>query len=202
MTNVTALHYLIPVCVCGVASVAQASLPVFLIWRAAAPHTGRDTRATGPLTRSESRTRAFGPCRWSGQAHRLTVVAAPEVLVGPVVDGFVQEPHRTVREREERPAGVERLESAGGVGIGKVTKRCGRAAVRREVGRGRRLRTLAREGMTMIVVTHEMGFARDVGDRVVFMDDGVIVEEGPAKDVIDDPKEERTKRFLGLVLEH
>src|SRR4051794_25772223 len=64
------------------------------------------------------------------------------------------------------------------------------------------MRSLAREGMTMIVVTHEMGFAADVGDRVVFMDDGVIVEEGPAKDVIENPKEERTKRFLGLVLEH
>jgi polar amino acid transport system ATP-binding protein len=64
------------------------------------------------------------------------------------------------------------------------------------------MRALAREGMTMIVVTHEMGFARDVGDRVVFMDDGVIVEEGPAKELIENPKEERTKRFLGLVLEH
>jgi polar amino acid transport system ATP-binding protein len=64
------------------------------------------------------------------------------------------------------------------------------------------MRELADEGMTMIVVTHEMGFARDVGDRVVFMDEGVVVEEGPAKQVIDDPKEERTKRFLGLVLEH
>jgi polar amino acid transport system ATP-binding protein len=64
------------------------------------------------------------------------------------------------------------------------------------------MRELADEGMTMIVVTHEMGFARDVGDRVVFMDEGVIVEEGPAKQVIDSPKEERTKRFLGLVLEH
>jgi polar amino acid transport system ATP-binding protein len=64
------------------------------------------------------------------------------------------------------------------------------------------MRALAREGMTMIVVTHEMVFARDVGDRVVFMDDGVIVEEGPAKQVIESPKEERTKRFLGLVLEH
>jgi polar amino acid transport system ATP-binding protein len=64
------------------------------------------------------------------------------------------------------------------------------------------MRVLAQEGMTMIVVTHEMVFARDVGDRVVFMDDGVIVEEGPAKQVIDKPKEERTKRFLGLVLEH
>jgi polar amino acid transport system ATP-binding protein len=64
------------------------------------------------------------------------------------------------------------------------------------------MRELADEGMTMIVVTHEMGFARDVGDRVVFMDEGVIAEEGPAKQVIDEPKEERTKRFLGLVLEH
>jgi polar amino acid transport system ATP-binding protein len=64
------------------------------------------------------------------------------------------------------------------------------------------MRELADEGMTMIVVTHEMGFARDVGDRVVFMDGGVVVEEGSAKQVIDEPKEERTKRFLGLVLEH
>jgi polar amino acid transport system ATP-binding protein len=64
------------------------------------------------------------------------------------------------------------------------------------------MRELADEGMTMIVVTHELGFARDVGDRVVFMDGGVIVEEGPAKQVIGSPKEERTKRFLGLVLEH
>jgi len=64
------------------------------------------------------------------------------------------------------------------------------------------MRALAQEGMTMFVVTHEMGFARDVGDRVVFMDDGVIVEEGVAKQVIDKPQEERTKRFLGLVLEH
>ncbi len=64
------------------------------------------------------------------------------------------------------------------------------------------MRALAREGMTMIVVTHEMGFARDVGDRVVFMDGGVIVEEGPARQVIDNPQEERTKRFVGLVLEH
>ena len=64
------------------------------------------------------------------------------------------------------------------------------------------MRILAREGMTMIVVTHEMVFAREVGDRVVFMDDGVIVEEGPAREVIESPKEERTKRFLGLVLEH
>jgi polar amino acid transport system ATP-binding protein len=64
------------------------------------------------------------------------------------------------------------------------------------------MRELADEGMTMIVVTHEIGFARDVGDRVVVMDGGVFVEQGPAKQVIDSPKEERTKRFLGLVREH
>jgi polar amino acid transport system ATP-binding protein len=64
------------------------------------------------------------------------------------------------------------------------------------------MRELAKEGMTMIVVTHEMGFAREVGDQVVFMDEGVIVEQGNPKDVLEDPKQERTKRFLGLVLEH
>jgi len=64
------------------------------------------------------------------------------------------------------------------------------------------MRELAREGMTMVVVTHEMGFARDVADQVVFLDAGVIVERGTPKEVLDDPKEERTKRFLGLVLEH
>jgi polar amino acid transport system ATP-binding protein len=64
------------------------------------------------------------------------------------------------------------------------------------------MRELADEGMTMIVVTHEIGFARDVGDRAVFMDGGGIVEQGPAKQVIEKPKEERTRRFLGLVLEH
>ncbi len=64
------------------------------------------------------------------------------------------------------------------------------------------MRELAAEGMTMIVVTHEIGFARDVATRVVFMDAGVVVEEGPPADVLDHPKHERTKRFLGLVLEH
>jgi len=64
------------------------------------------------------------------------------------------------------------------------------------------MRDLAREGMTMVVVTHEMGFARDVADRVVFMDGGVVVEEGPPASVLENPREERTKRFLGLVLEH
>jgi polar amino acid transport system ATP-binding protein len=63
------------------------------------------------------------------------------------------------------------------------------------------MRELAAEGMTMLVVTHEMGFAREVGDQVVFMDEGVIVEQGKPADVLDSPREERTKRFLGLVLE-
>ncbi|MGH2066936.1 amino acid ABC transporter ATP-binding protein, partial [Aerococcus sp. L_4] len=55
---------------------------------------------------------------------------------------------------------------------------------------------LATEGLTMIVVTHEMAFARDVSTNIVFMDKGVIVEQGPAKEVIDTPKQERTKAFL------
>ena len=64
------------------------------------------------------------------------------------------------------------------------------------------MRELASSGMTMLVVTHEIGFAREAADRVVFMDGGVIIEEGPPSQVIDNPREERTKRFLGLVLEH
>jgi polar amino acid transport system ATP-binding protein len=63
------------------------------------------------------------------------------------------------------------------------------------------IRELAADGMTMIVVTHEMGFARDVGDRIVFMDEGQIVEEGTPTQVLENPREERTKRFLGLLLE-
>jgi polar amino acid transport system ATP-binding protein len=63
------------------------------------------------------------------------------------------------------------------------------------------MRELAAEGMTMLVVTHELGFAKEVGDQVVFMDGGVIVEQGPPAQVLDDPQQERTKRFLGLVLE-
>jgi polar amino acid transport system ATP-binding protein len=63
------------------------------------------------------------------------------------------------------------------------------------------MRELAEEGMTMLVVTHEIGFAREVGDRAVFMDAGGIVEQGPPAQVLDDPREERTRRFLGLVLD-
>ncbi len=62
------------------------------------------------------------------------------------------------------------------------------------------MQTLADEGMTMLVVTHEMGFAREVADRVVFMDDGVVVEEGAPADVLDNPREERTQQFLSKVL--
>ncbi|HEU0026137.1 MAG TPA: ectoine/hydroxyectoine ABC transporter ATP-binding protein EhuA [Ktedonobacterales bacterium] len=63
------------------------------------------------------------------------------------------------------------------------------------------MRQLAEEGMTMLVVTHEMGFARDVADRVVFMDLGVIVEEGKPADIFTNPKEDRTRSFLRQVLE-
>jgi polar amino acid transport system permease protein len=58
---------------------------------------------------------------------------------------------------------------------------------------------LATEGMTMIIVTHEVRFARDVADRIVFIDDGVIVEEGAPQQVLDQPAEERTRRFLRMV---
>jgi polar amino acid transport system ATP-binding protein len=63
------------------------------------------------------------------------------------------------------------------------------------------MRELASEGMTMLVVTHEMGFAREVGAQVVFMDGGVIVEQGKPAEVLENPQEERTKQFLGLVLD-
>jgi len=61
------------------------------------------------------------------------------------------------------------------------------------------MRSLAEGGMTMVVVTHEMGFAREVADRVIFMEDGVIVEEGTPAEVFDHPKHERTKDFLGHI---
>jgi polar amino acid transport system ATP-binding protein len=63
------------------------------------------------------------------------------------------------------------------------------------------MRNLAKEGMTMLVVTHEMGFAREVADRVVFMDGGVVVEEGVAEHVISSPSQDRTKEFLKRVLD-
>jgi polar amino acid transport system ATP-binding protein len=64
------------------------------------------------------------------------------------------------------------------------------------------MRRLAKGGMTMIVVTHELGFAREAADRIVFMDDGAIVEQGKPAEILEHPREERTRRFLGLVLEH
>jgi polar amino acid transport system ATP-binding protein len=63
------------------------------------------------------------------------------------------------------------------------------------------MRDLSRLGMTMLVVTHEMHFARDVGDHLIFMDDGRIVEEGVPAEVLDNPKQERTRRFLRTTLE-
>jgi ABC-type polar amino acid transport system ATPase subunit len=63
------------------------------------------------------------------------------------------------------------------------------------------MRDLAHDGMTMLVVTHEMQFAREVGDHLVFMDEGVIVEQGKPVDVLDRPKEERTRRFLRRTLQ-
>jgi len=62
------------------------------------------------------------------------------------------------------------------------------------------MKNLAKEGMTMVVVTHEMGFAKEVGDRVIFMDGGLIVEENIPNELFDNPQEERTKAFLSKVL--
>ncbi|GAB2988725.1 amino acid ABC transporter ATP-binding protein [Actinotalea caeni] len=62
------------------------------------------------------------------------------------------------------------------------------------------MRTLANEGMTMMVVTHEMGFAREVGDRLIFMDDGLVVEDGDPREVLANPQEPRTQAFLSKVL--
>jgi polar amino acid transport system ATP-binding protein len=61
------------------------------------------------------------------------------------------------------------------------------------------MRGLVRDGMTMMVVTHEMTFAREVADRVIFMDDGVVVEEGPPYSLLVSPKTERARRFLRMV---
>jgi polar amino acid transport system ATP-binding protein len=62
------------------------------------------------------------------------------------------------------------------------------------------MRGLARDGMTMVVVTHEMAFAREVGDTLVFIDDGVVIESGPPREVLGDPQHERTRAFLSKVL--
>jgi len=62
------------------------------------------------------------------------------------------------------------------------------------------MRALANEGMTMVIVTHEMGFAREVGDRLLFVDEGRIIESGVPREVFEHPKEERTRSFLSKVL--
>ncbi|HSN37488.1 MAG TPA: ATP-binding cassette domain-containing protein, partial [Arthrobacter sp.] len=62
------------------------------------------------------------------------------------------------------------------------------------------MKELAQSGMTMIVVTHEMGFAREVADTLVFMDEGVVVEAGPPRQILSDPQHDRTKAFLSKVL--
>ncbi|MDT3700932.1 MAG: peptide ABC transporter ATP-binding protein, partial [Thermincola sp.] len=62
------------------------------------------------------------------------------------------------------------------------------------------MKKLASEGMTMVVVSHEMGFAKEVGDRLIFLDDGVIVEEGKPEELFNNPRHERTKLFLSKIL--
>ena len=64
------------------------------------------------------------------------------------------------------------------------------------------MKSVAAEGMTMIVVTHEMGFARNVSNKVVFMENGVVVEEGPSKEFFANPREERTRTFLQNIEQH
>ncbi|MDL4864191.1 peptide ABC transporter ATP-binding protein, partial [Halomonas elongata] len=64
------------------------------------------------------------------------------------------------------------------------------------------MRELANDGMTMMIVTHEMGFAREVADRVIFIDKGRIIEEGPPETIFDTPAEAPTKSFLSRVLKH
>ena len=62
------------------------------------------------------------------------------------------------------------------------------------------MKSLAKDGMTMVVVTHEMGFAKEVGDRILFMDEGRIIEEGTPEEIFQNPKNSRTKDFLSKVL--
>ena len=62
------------------------------------------------------------------------------------------------------------------------------------------MKSLAKDGMTMVLVTHEMGFAKEVGDRILFMDEGRIIEEGTPEEIFQNPKNSRTKDFLSKVL--
>jgi ABC-type histidine transport system ATPase subunit len=64
------------------------------------------------------------------------------------------------------------------------------------------MKRLAEEGMTMIVVTHEMGFAREVGSRLVFLSEGQVIEQGPCEEILNNPQEMRTKQFLSAILVH
>jgi ABC-type polar amino acid transport system ATPase subunit len=64
------------------------------------------------------------------------------------------------------------------------------------------MQSLAREGMTMVVVTHEMGFAKEVGSRLIFMDEGLVVEDGLPADVFNNPQHPRTKEFFSKILSH
>jgi putative glutamine transport system ATP-binding protein len=64
------------------------------------------------------------------------------------------------------------------------------------------MRELAREGMTMMVVSHEVGFAREASDRVVFMDEGRIIEDSPTAQFFESPREERARQFLSKVIRH
>ena len=64
------------------------------------------------------------------------------------------------------------------------------------------MKDLAREGMTMIVVTHEMGFAKEVGDRLIFMDEGVVVEDGMPEAMFNNPQHPRTQDFFSKILSH
>jgi len=63
------------------------------------------------------------------------------------------------------------------------------------------IRELAASGMTMVIATHEMGFARDIADRVCFLDSGTIIEDGPPAQILSDPREPRTRQFLQRVIE-
>ena len=63
------------------------------------------------------------------------------------------------------------------------------------------IRELARSGMTMVIATHEMGFARDIADRVCFLDEGTIIEQGPPSVILSDPVEPRTRQFLQRIIE-
>ena len=71
-----------------------------------------------------------------------------------------------------------------------------------EISRTKPIRGLAEEGMTMLIVSHEMGFVREISAKVVFMADGKVVEQGPPEAVFDDPRQTRTREFVSKILKH